>query len=155
MESVYRIGRLMSRWLDILGAMIVVLALAAISHAQNAVDVFVPNAPPDVTGAAGALVQALHAKEGWLALAGLVLGLVIQLLKTDWGFGLLAGAPSWVRFWIPFAVGAVAGIVDKVVHKGDWALALVDTLLIALPAITARKGAESHGVEKVLPTAEK
>ncbi len=143
-----KVGRMICRALDYVGAVALILAIGTMAWAQD------PAAGPDVAVAANALVNALHSKEGWLAVSGLVLGLAIQLLKTSWGFGLLAGAPSWVRFWIPFAVGGVAGIVDKVVHKGDWMLALVDMLLVALPAITSRKGAEAHGVEKVLPTAQ-
>jgi uncharacterized membrane protein len=129
-----------------------ILAVGVLIAVQALAQEVLPEA--DVQGAADKLVRALDGKNGWLAVAGSVLGLLVQVLKTPLGFGLLAGTSSTVRFWIPFGVGAAAGLLEKVISGGSWASAVVTTLLIALPAVTTRRMVEVNGGERILPTAK-
>lgn len=102
--------------------------------------------PEELAKAADALGQAISSKQGWMATAGAVLGLLIKLLKTPLGGNLLSGTSSAFRFWIPFGVGLLAGLVDKVLSGGTWPQAILSMLLIALPAITIRRAGEVHGI---------
>ena len=100
----------------------------------------------ELAQAADAFGLALSSKAGWMVSAGALLGLLIKLLKTPLGGSLLAGTSSAVRFWIPFGVGAVAGVIEKVIGGGSWWGAVMSMLLIALPAITLRRAGEVHGI---------
>jgi hypothetical protein len=110
---------------------------------------------PEAAAAVEAILKALTGKGGTVAMIGALTGGLLQLSKTKWGFGLLARAPSWVRFWIPAVVGAVYGLFADLGKGSRWESALSGAVSVLITAVTTRRMLEVHGVEKIAPVAGK
>jgi small basic protein len=71
----------------------------------------------------------------WVALAALVIGLVVRLLKSDTKIPI--DIPPKYRVWLALALGGAAGALDKLAGQSNvtWTTALVQGLVAALLAI--------------------
>lgn len=67
----------------------------------------------------------------WIAVAALVIGFVIRMLKDDTKGPTLSPR---LRFWLVFALGAVAGVLEKFIAGASWEQAIIDGLGAALLA---------------------
>lgn len=71
----------------------------------------------------------------WVALAALVIGFIVRLLKSDTKIPIDI-PPQW-RVWLALGLGAASGVLDKFVEAGNttWTSALVQGLVAAVVAI--------------------
>lgn len=69
----------------------------------------------------------------WWALAALVIGTIVRLLKSDGPIPF--NLPSKYRPWLAVALGVVAGVVDKIATGTAWKDALAGGLVAALFAM--------------------
>ena len=78
---------------------------------------------------------ALLAAHKWIALAAIVIGAVVRLLKSDGPIPLTV--PSRWRPVLAVVLGVIAGVFDKVASGGAWTQAILGGLLAALTAISS------------------
>lgn len=75
----------------------------------------------------------LIAQHNWVAVAALVIGFLIRLLKSD--TKLPVTLPAGVRPWLALVLGAGAGVLEHVMSGMSWGEALTGGLIAALTAI--------------------
>lgn len=77
----------------------------------------------------------LVTQKKWIAIAALVIGFVVRLLKSD--TKIPVDIPPRYRVWLALALGGAAGALDKLVGQEGvtWTAALVQGLLAAVLAI--------------------
>lgn len=98
-------------------------------------------------------LAALVAAHKWYALAAIVVGFLIRILKDDTK---LPTIPARVRPWISVAAGIVALALDKLAAGASWKIALVNGAIVGgLPIVAHQLGIESvlGGKEVPLPAA--
>jgi len=82
-------------------------------------------------------VISLVRDQRWLALAALVIGLVVRLLKSDgpipWNL------PARFRPWLAVGLGIVASCVDKVATGTPWRASIAAGLVAAFAAISGHQ----------------
>lgn len=79
----------------------------------------------------------LIAQRKWVALAAVVIGLIVRLLKSD--TKIPVDVPPQLRVWLALALGAASGALDKLVEAGNttWTTALLNGLVAAVLAIVS------------------
>jgi len=79
----------------------------------------------------------LIADRKWVAVAAVVIGLIVRLLKTD--SKLPIDVPPQLRVWLALALGGASGALDKLVEAGNttWTTALLNGLVAAVLAIVS------------------
>lgn len=75
----------------------------------------------------------LISQHAWWALAALVIGAIVRLLKSD--TPLPFSVPPPARVWLALGLGISAGVCDKLASDTPWEQALIGGLLAALTAI--------------------
>lgn len=76
------------------------------------------------------------AQHKWVAVAAIVIGLVVRLLKSDTK---LPTVPPRARIWLALGLGVASGVLEKVSTGTTWTNALVDGLVAALLAVTSHE----------------
>ncbi len=80
-------------------------------------------------------LAALVSTGNWIAVGAVVLNLLVALLKSPTLKGPLSRIPVEVRPWVALVLGALQGVVMKVIEGLSWKSALVAGLLSAMLAI--------------------
>jgi hypothetical protein len=75
----------------------------------------------------------LIAQHNWVAIAALVIGFLVRLLKSDTKLPITL--PAGVRPWLALVFGAGAGVLEHVMSGMSWGEALTGGLVAALTAI--------------------
>jgi hypothetical protein len=69
----------------------------------------------------------------WVAVAALVIGLIVRVLKSDTTIPIVV-PPLW-RSWLALGLGVVSGVLEKVSTGVTWTSAIVDGLVAGVLAI--------------------
>jgi len=80
---------------------------------------------------------ALAQQHKWFALAALVIGLVVRLLKSDGPIPI--NVPAKYRAWLAVGLGIVAGVLDMIGAGTAWKEALLGGILAAFAAISGHQ----------------